>query len=64
MAEKTTRRMTSSHLLARLSGMFETARRRSRERAMLAQLGDRDLADIGIARAMVAYELNQPFWRR
>jgi uncharacterized protein YjiS (DUF1127 family) len=55
--------MTSSHLLARVAGMFATARQRSRDRAMLAMIDDRDLRDIGLSRATVAFELNQPFWR-
>ena len=55
--------MTSSHLLARLTGMVATARQRSRDRAMLAMISDRDLRDIGVSRATVAFELNQPFWR-
>ena len=38
-------------------------RRRSRERAALAALGPRDLADFGASTADVYRELNTPFWR-
>jgi uncharacterized protein YjiS (DUF1127 family) len=39
-------------------------RRRSRERAELAQLDDRMLRDIGVSRGDVLAEINKPFWRR
>ena len=56
-------RMSGSHLLARMSGMLATARRRSREREALAMLEDRDLRELGLTRAALAFEMNQPFWR-
>jgi uncharacterized protein YjiS (DUF1127 family) len=37
--------------------------RRARSRAVLAQMSDRDLRDIGITRAEVARESAKPFWR-
>ena len=36
---------------------------RSRERAQLAELDDRALADIGLTRADVLRESSKPFWR-
>lgn len=38
-------------------------RRRARDRAQLAALDDRTLADIGVTRADVEYLSNKPFWR-
>jgi uncharacterized protein YjiS (DUF1127 family) len=38
-------------------------RRRSRDRAQLARLDDRMLADIGISRAEAEFLVNKPFWR-
>jgi len=37
--------------------------RRARGRAVLAQMSDRDLRDIGLTRADVARESAKPFWR-
>jgi uncharacterized protein YjiS (DUF1127 family) len=49
--------------LAQLRTLLAKARRRSRDRAALAMLDDRDLRDLGVSRAVLAYELNKPFWR-
>ncbi|HEY3910685.1 MAG TPA: DUF1127 domain-containing protein [Stellaceae bacterium] len=38
-------------------------RRRARDRAQLAALDDRMLADIGITRADAQYLSSKPFWR-
>ena len=38
-------------------------RRRSRERAELAELDDRMLKDIGLSRADAEFLSNKPFWR-
>jgi uncharacterized protein YjiS (DUF1127 family) len=38
-------------------------RRRSRERAELAELDDRMLSDIGLTRADAEFLSNKPFWR-
>jgi uncharacterized protein YjiS (DUF1127 family) len=38
-------------------------RRRSRERAQLAELDDRVLKDIGLTRADAEFLSNKPFWR-
>jgi len=38
-------------------------RRRSRERAQLAALDDRSLADIGLTRGDAEFLINKPFWR-
>ena len=56
-------RMTGSHLWDRLAGFIGTARRRSRDRADLARMDDRELRDLRLSRATVAFELNKPFWR-
>jgi uncharacterized protein YjiS (DUF1127 family) len=55
--------MTNIHLWPRVAGLFAAARRRSRDRAALATLSDRELSDMRMSRAMRAYELNKPFWR-
>ena len=38
-------------------------RRRSRERAQLAELDDRMLKDIGLTRSDAEFLINKPFWR-
>ena len=38
-------------------------RRRARERTQLQQLDDRTLADIGLTRQQVNFEVAKPFWR-
>jgi uncharacterized protein YjiS (DUF1127 family) len=38
-------------------------RRRMRDRAHLAELDDRMLADIGLTKADAEYLINKPFWR-
>jgi uncharacterized protein YjiS (DUF1127 family) len=38
-------------------------RRRSRDRARLAELDDRMLKDIGLTRADAEFLINKPFWR-
>ena len=42
---------------------FRQWRRRARDRAQLAALDDRMLADIGISRAQAEFLINKPFWR-
>ena len=39
-------------------------RQQVRERRTLAQLGERDLRDLGLIRADLERELARPFWRR
>jgi uncharacterized protein YjiS (DUF1127 family) len=53
------RRRFASPLRARLRQW----RSRARERAELAALDDRMLADIGISRAEAEFLANKPFWR-
>jgi uncharacterized protein YjiS (DUF1127 family) len=43
--------------------IFGEWRRRSRERAELAALDDRTLADIGLTRGDAEFLINKPFWR-
>jgi uncharacterized protein YjiS (DUF1127 family) len=38
-------------------------RQRAQDRAVLAQLSDWDLHDMGASRSVVEYELARPFWR-
>lgn len=47
----------------RLRATIGEWRRRARERAELASLDDRALADIGLSRADAAFLANRPFWR-
>jgi uncharacterized protein YjiS (DUF1127 family) len=42
---------------------FGEWRRRSKDRARLAALDDRMLADIGVTRAEAEFLINKPFWR-
>ena len=63
MTSQIRRRVMGSPLLARISGLVATARRRSRERDALAMMDDHDLRELGLTRATLAYELNKPFWR-
>jgi len=49
----------TAHALRRLTQW----RQRTRDRARLAELDDRMLADIGITRAQAEFLINKPFWR-
>ncbi len=49
--------------VARLVTTLRAWRRRTRDRAELAALDDRMLADIGISRAEAEFLGNKPFWR-
>jgi uncharacterized protein YjiS (DUF1127 family) len=42
---------------------FALWRNRVRTRRALAQLGERELADIGVCWSQIAEEVNKPFWR-
>jgi len=42
---------------------FRTWRHRAKDRAQLAALGDRMLADLGITRAEAQFLSDKPFWR-
>ena len=55
--------MTGTHLWPRIAGLIAAARGRSRDRAAFAHLTDRDLSDMRVSRASLAFELNKPFWR-
>jgi uncharacterized protein YjiS (DUF1127 family) len=60
-------RQTASRKPHRRSGWLRARlrewRRRARDRAELAALDDRMLADIGISRAEAEFLANKPFWR-
>ncbi len=56
-------RHQATNIAARAIANFGRWRRRSRDRAQLAQLDDRMLADIGISRAEAEFLANKPFWR-
>jgi uncharacterized protein YjiS (DUF1127 family) len=65
-ARKLARRDAIEALNDATQWVFATARewrRRIHERAQLAKLDDRMLADIGISRAEQTYLANKPFWR-
>jgi uncharacterized protein YjiS (DUF1127 family) len=47
----------------RLAATIRQWRRRHRERAELAALDDRTLADIGLTRGDAEFLVNKPFWR-
>lgn len=49
--------------VARLITGFHKWRQRARDRARLAALDDRMLADIGISRAEAQFLSDKPFWR-
>jgi uncharacterized protein YjiS (DUF1127 family) len=46
-----------------VAAMVREWRRRARERAELAALDERTLADIGLTRADAEFLSNKPFWR-
>jgi len=52
-----------SHIAARLSTTLRGWRRRAKDRAQLAALDERTLADIGISRAEAEFLANKPFWK-
>ena len=54
---------SASAAAGRILAMLREWRRRSRDRASLATLDDRMLADIGITRADAEYLSDKPFWR-
>jgi uncharacterized protein YjiS (DUF1127 family) len=54
---------SASHGVARVRAKFHEWRRRASDRAQLAALDDRMLADIGISRAEAEFLANRPFWR-
>lgn len=49
--------------LAGILGTLRLWRQRSIERAMLAHMTQRDIADMGMTEADVRYEMDKPFWR-
>ena len=50
--------------LNRVFAALHEWRRRSHDRAELARFDERMLSDIGITRADVWHEINEPFWRK
>jgi len=51
------------NLLARLQALVALWRERARQRDEFARMDERDLRDIGVSRADLAYQLSKPFWR-
>jgi uncharacterized protein YjiS (DUF1127 family) len=49
--------------VAGILGTLRLWRQRSIERAMLAHMSQRDIADMGMTEADISYEMNKPFWR-
>jgi len=43
--------------------IFNSLRRRARERRELAQLDSRTLHDLGLTESAIQFEANKPFWR-
>ena len=58
-----THRVHSEPLVTRFVGLFHKWQERSRERAVLAHFGERELHDLGLNRFDVEVEVNKPFWR-
>lgn len=56
-------RRAAASPLSGIIGTLRLWRRRSIERAMLARMTQRDIADIGMTEADVLYEMDKPFWR-
>ena len=52
-----------SRLFSQLAETFHVWRERSAMRRELARWSERDLHDIGVSSADVAYEVDKPFWR-
>jgi uncharacterized protein YjiS (DUF1127 family) len=52
-----------SNPFSRIGTLLSAWRKRTRERADLALVEDRDLRDLGLSRAVLEYELSEPFWR-
>ena len=46
-----------------LNQIFNTWRRRARERRELSQLDGRTLHDLGLTESAIQFEANKPFWR-
>ena len=44
-------------------GTLRLWRQRTLERAMLAHMSQRDIADMGMSESDVRYEIDKPFWR-
>jgi uncharacterized protein YjiS (DUF1127 family) len=61
------RRHSARHLAStaatRAVARFHEWRRRAKDRAQLATLDDRMLADIGVTRAEAQFLSDKPFWR-
>jgi uncharacterized protein YjiS (DUF1127 family) len=56
-------RPAGTSALSRLLGTMRLWRQRTLERAMLAHMSQRDIADMGMSEADVRYEIDKPFWR-
>jgi uncharacterized protein YjiS (DUF1127 family) len=63
LAARSARPRAREGLLARFAATLQLWRQRQRERAALAQLNERELADFGATTADVYRELATPFWR-
>lgn len=50
-------------LIARSGALIARWAERSRDRALLARLSDRELHDIGLSRCDIDHEISKPFWR-
>lgn len=56
-------RRAAASPLSGIIGTLRLWRRRSIERAMLARMTQRDIADLGMTESDIRYEMDKPFWR-
>ena len=52
-----------SEFFARIGETLQVWAERSRQRRQLAQLGPRELHDVGLSWSDIVYEAEKPFWR-
>lgn len=57
------RRPAVSSPFSGILGTLRLWRQRTMERAMLAHMSQRDIADMGMSETDVRYEIDKPFWR-
>jgi uncharacterized protein YjiS (DUF1127 family) len=50
-------------LIGRVQAMVSLWRARVRDRRALAQMSERQRADIGVCWSQIAHEASKPFWR-
>ena len=66
MSTLTHESMTNHHhsgIFARIGETLHVWRKRRLDRRQLAELGPRDLHDVGLSWSDIVYEAEKPFWR-